>query len=146
MRSASLSTRSARSVMSSRLPMGVATTYSTPATSATPVARVAEIAVNRALRHFGDYRQAAFVLRVHNAARYLVDEYGREPLGTQFLTRIALIDHEVEEFINLTVGKSQLRLVRLPSPEIGRRLLLHNWSWDTNELRQGPDLSFVEVA
>src|SRR5436190_877890 len=50
-----------------------------------PIPRVAEIAVDRALRHLGDHRQAALVLRGHDAARDLINECFGNPLSAQLL-------------------------------------------------------------
>src|SRR5438093_13121840 len=74
-----------------------------------PIARVAEIAGDRALRHFRNHRQAALVLRGDDAARELIDDCFSNPLTAQLLARVCLIDHEIEEFANLAIGKTQPR-------------------------------------
>src|ERR1041384_8718402 len=125
--------RSARSVMSSRLPMGVATTYKTPnitqtpregsriedggsrdlrsailyprSSSLAPIPRIAEIAVDGALRHLGDHRQAAFELGCHDLQHDPVDERLVETERHQLRLGAALIDHHVKQLCHPPIGK-----------------------------------------
>src|ERR1043165_2038332 len=111
-----------------------------------PVSGVPEVAVDGALRDFGDDGEAAFEMGVHDTLVHLIDEPLVEARVDELRARIALIDHEVKQPVDVAVAEAQLTLVRLPLPEIGRRIFFHDDRRHADGLRQRPHLRFVEIA
>src|SRR6202035_5539004 len=105
---------------------------------ASPVARVAEIAVNRARGEFGDHGKTTLVLVLTDPAHDLGDECLVESLPLQFVDRVAALDEVVEQLIDHAVLETELRLVGLPGPYVRRRSLLHYGSRDAERVGQLP--------
>src|SRR3954453_17581187 len=115
----------ARSVMSPRLPIGVATTYSVPpaappasvtAVRQRPPPRVEVVDTGCPRRQFRDGRNLALELRLRDHRLYALHCLPIEAHLRQLVGRVAPVDHPVEETVELFIGHAHLRLIGLARP------------------------------
>src|SRR5574337_1340556 len=105
-----------------------------------PVAGVAEVAVDRTGGDLGDEWKAPLVLGGLNLGENSPDELfveaGCDDLGDLATT----VHHQMEDPIDLLIGKPELRLVGLPNPEVAAGRLSDDGLRDAHMTRQLPDL------
>src|SRR6266511_1336028 len=83
-----------------------------------PIPRIAKIPVDGSLRDLGDHRQAPLELRHHDAHGDVFDKSFGKTGSAQLRLGIALINHQVEQFVYIEVRESQFSFISLSQPKI----------------------------
>jgi len=131
--------------MSSRLPIGVATSTQLPGGKSTAGSCAVSFGGGTP-GHGGGRRQPPLEGRGRDAGPHLGDEIGREAERAELPVAQALVDHVVQQAVGLGVGEAQLALVGLVAPEIGAGRLGPHRLGQAQVRRQQADLGLVEVG